>query len=1219
MFSSLKGLANVRQEIDAARASRDAAKQGITSEQAGQLATKYQSGDQAGLQSLVNQMGVTQADVNKYFPGFDVSKSGVQLTPGIKTQEQADALAGQYWAGDKSGLQQSVSQMGVTQADVQKYFPGFDASKAGITFADQPGGAAKLQEQAVITQPTKLWEYSGDTRNRRVEKDETKINDILESWKTAGELTPAQELDLQKLGKRYGEDFLTKFQGLHTVETMPEYVSEYVVPTTYDPSFNQIVTLTGLEEKLMDDLISKYRSGETLSDKEYNKLTDYITRGQLGTVEEFLAKEFRPTTTNLFANLNYDEEQKLAELISDYANGKRLNTNKMSQLTSLLDRAGLGTVESYFATPTYTNIEGYESLFGEGEIIGASQAFTPTTPTNENLAIENFWSYSDSPVGSEQRDTEQINTILNNWRSNGELTPAEKIELKNYGQKYDTDFLTDFNEFQTQATSIEDIIREFDGYIKAGDEFSATQYARSLGLDESEIVSLLEGYGTQKSYYRPVYSLNQLKSIFEQGTAEGDQAVKNFMTATLGDEEDVQNLADTLNGSYLSATANTLNKSFNTDLTASDMKNLGEEVIKMRGNLDDPSSIKSLQTFIKDTYGIELNGQATSNIANYLDSKLQTADDIYSTYSYESLQDMSAKEMERFIENSAYNRMQEAGTLGGLLTNVFGFDSADVRGILRDVMDSEESTADPEFQRIYNRLLKNDEIDDKFQTQILSAAARLSPDSAFWKKQYDDAGNLTHDGELLYAAYKDPIKATAYADANQYGIYNGAPILNAKLVKSAFKSDTDNVLRPGELDLQGIGWNVKGNQDYPGAGVKRGIDALGIDSSLFNKDTLSRYDRVMADAAKNGFQQNENGYYLTGVGRDPEGGTYPIYENPTVEILYEGEGSSYKDITADVDKLKNVAKQLGITEYSSLSDLYDKVNNASKGLYFVAGQTTDGRLNAPEGKNHAGVFYKEVGDKLIAVSEPQYFQYKKPKKSWFSKTFGSDIGGFFEGIASLPFVAEIALIASGGNPYVYAAAKGAQVAAQPGSDLGDVLKTAGLAYLSAEVIPDLSSGMAEGIASLPGISDLPKGWSTFVSKAGTNAVIASGIAGITNQDMGDAFLNALSVSAIKSAGSGLYNALEDSQFGKQIEDIKDEFTKTAERLISTDGGEQFSFKNIDPRFKDLVQNIVIDTMFFDKDFDRSVQDNVMRLAMSGVKSAAKTKNVVDKTQTKYEV
>ena len=50
----------------------------IGGENAAALASAYNSGSD-NLQSLINSMGVTQADVNQYFPGFDVNAAGLSL------------------------------------------------------------------------------------------------------------------------------------------------------------------------------------------------------------------------------------------------------------------------------------------------------------------------------------------------------------------------------------------------------------------------------------------------------------------------------------------------------------------------------------------------------------------------------------------------------------------------------------------------------------------------------------------------------------------------------------------------------------------------------------------------------------------------------------------------------------------------------------------------------------------------------------------------------------------------------------------------------------------------------------------------------------------------------------------------------------------------------------------------------------------------------------
>lgn len=122
----------------------------ITQEQANQIIQAYQSG--VDPQTLAAQYGLTQRDVDTYFPGFDTTglnlpsgapapiatsftqQSGSRLTPG-----QAQQLYNAYQQGDMTNLQKLVNQFGVTANDVQAYFPGFDmANASGINLAGKP-------------------------------------------------------------------------------------------------------------------------------------------------------------------------------------------------------------------------------------------------------------------------------------------------------------------------------------------------------------------------------------------------------------------------------------------------------------------------------------------------------------------------------------------------------------------------------------------------------------------------------------------------------------------------------------------------------------------------------------------------------------------------------------------------------------------------------------------------------------------------------------------------------------------------------------------------------------------------------------------------------------------------------------------------------------------------------------------------------------------------
>lgn len=717
-----------------------------------------------------------------------------------------------------------------------------------------------------------------------------------------------------------------------------------------------------------------------------------------------------------------------------------------------------------------------------------------------------------------------------------------------------------------QDTNIGDIITSFDSFLDKGDTVAATQYARSLGLDPTEIETLLSGYGTQKFYNRPTYTKAQLEEVFSTGETGLQDRINTIFASTLGTDEDVTELTDYFNDKY------------NLDLTVQDVKDM---------------------------------------------------------YNADVLQEKSIAEIEDFLQTSSFNKLQEAGRFGGILQNVFEYGGEDISSILRDVMATGESQYDPELRNIYNEFLRSEDITPDFQDRILSTAARITPNSSFWQNQYDDTGKLVHNGEMLFTAYSNPIPDEGIVQrwtnpdtgkersgTGQYGFYNGAPILNADVVNKALgdKNTIGHKRFYGKnVDLANtLGWDFASAEEY--AQVKRGVDAVGLNSRVLNERNLNNYQSVLDKAKEFGnksYTDPETGmmYYLVGRGEpDAEGNVTGKYEAVDPALV------------AEINKLEDKANQLGIdpSQYDSAASLFDAVETATQDLYFVVGQFNgrsqfrDQAANDPnsKGKNHAAVYYKEINGKLIPINEPSYFKYYKPKDSLFTKVLGDSVGGFFDGLLrTVP--AEIILLTPAA-PY-YPIAKGMQAAAMPGADLGDVLKAGGLAYLKQTFIPkEVAPKIAGGIADLPGMADLSAGMQEFITNTGTNAIIAAGVAGLTNQDVGDALLSSLSVSAIKGLGNETLAALESSPVGDTFAEYRDEFTKAVEKLVNTDGEEQFSFKNIDPRFKDLVTNIFVDTMF-GKDFDDALQSGILRMAMTEAKWKAKTKGAVEKTKTLYEV
>jgi hypothetical protein len=121
----------------------------IGGENAAALTSAYNSGSD-NLQSLINSMGVTQADVNKYFPGFDVNAAGLSLpgqTAAASSAPTAFVPSASFFAPGGQGSQiAALEGQGVTNAAQQVLNPytSYTNDQYGAFFAD-PKNAAVLQ------------------------------------------------------------------------------------------------------------------------------------------------------------------------------------------------------------------------------------------------------------------------------------------------------------------------------------------------------------------------------------------------------------------------------------------------------------------------------------------------------------------------------------------------------------------------------------------------------------------------------------------------------------------------------------------------------------------------------------------------------------------------------------------------------------------------------------------------------------------------------------------------------------------------------------------------------------------------------------------------------------------------------------------------------------------------------------------------------------------
>jgi hypothetical protein len=304
--------------------------------------------------------------------------------------------------------------------------------------------------------------------------------------------------------------------------------------------------------------------------------------------------------------------------------------------------------------------------------------------------------------------------------------------------------------------------------------------------------------------------------------------------------------------------------------------------------------------------------------------------------------------------------------------------------------------------------------------------------------------------------------------------------------------------------LDELGWNFKSGEELNM--INRGVRVVGLNENSYTPDKLKAMD---------------SGELYT----DPDTGA-------TVDT-YAGERQA----------LNTAAEKLGIdpSNFISSAELYKAIERSTEGLYAVTGQyknqwDPEEISGISDRGNHATVIYREVNGQLVPISEPNLFKYTKPKDPLIGGVVGDIIG-------SVPFLPEIGALVSGGNPYVYTALKTAQTAAQSG-DLGDVLKSGGLAWLASDFIPKTLGPMIQteiGSNSLvQALAESSPELANFIIKGGTNAAIASGMAAITGQDPLDAGLAAL-------ASSGV---IKITEAGVDLSGIPEQFRPVVSRIIA---------------------------------------------------------------------
>jgi hypothetical protein len=152
---------------------------------------------------------------------------------------------------------------------------------------------------------------------------------------------------------------------------------------------------------------------------------------------------------------------------------------------------------------------------------------------------------------------------------------------------------------------------------------------------------------------------------------------------------------------------------------------------------------------------------------------------------------------------------------------------------------------------------------------------------------------------------------------------------------------------------------------------------------------------------------------------------------------------------------------------------------------------------------------------------------KNGSVNWNSiKEKGGLVGDVARGFSKIPFGPEIAFVASGGNPAIYASFKALEVAGKGGT-LSDVVKGGTVAYASAAVAPKLSSygnSLGASIATQTGIN-------TAVANTIGNAVVFAGFSGFMAAAQGQNINDAMLTGAISGGVNANASTITSTVFG----------------------------------------------------------------------------------------
>jgi hypothetical protein len=393
---------------------------------------------------------------------------------------------------------------------------------------------------------------------------------------------------------------------------------------------------------------------------------------------------------------------------------------------------------------------------------------------------------------------------------------------------------------------------------------------------------------------------------------------------------------------------------------------------------------------------------------------------------------------------------------------------------------------------------------------VLTKAAETNPEAQIFK-----------DNPMLLAAYRNPITESVEknvevkpgkvkAGTGQYEYYNNAPILNANVVNEVM-GDSDKVgfkafQKTGLAD--DLGWNFKSGEGLNF--VQKGVSIVGLKKENYNDANLAALDQFKKPGVKGKLDTSS---------------------------AAAGLGTSASNLTK---KLEKAARSMGIDpmEFNSYTDLYRAVQKGTDGLYQVVGGyrdkkglgvgwdqeqasgVIDKRTGVQDKGNHAGVMYREINGKLIAIDAPDLFNYNKPKGS----IIGGTLGKVIREVSKVPFIAEASLLIPGVGPGIYAGIKAAQTAAHT-SDFGKVATSAAMAYIPSQVLPGVADYTANALFQGGKGAITNAAVANAVGNAVTSSAFNGFIAALTKQDVGMAMAQGAISGGLMAGAQDLSNGI----------------------------------------------------------------------------------------------